>query len=295
MDDPRRRPPPFPPLAVRQQGNYISVRERPGPFGERGTLNRPRPIEMPRLGQQRLHTRLGYEVSPSSEVWAFHAPWPLQLQVNRLSDDRAANCVAVALLDGGNRHVAPLVSTARGVGLPVTIPAGEYRIIASLGIAEEVAVELEVNAAPPFGLIGRTVARVGGLASFPAKARWGLVGAAPATASGRGRLIDGSRSLSGQALAAAGGAARLRTPLLRGVATQVAAAFGRIRGQALARLKGGASASAGGSGLIRGVIWLDEPGSLWRARLNGGVLELNRAYFSSDPQLQRQQLLAAGL
>lgn len=295
MDDPRRRPPPFPPLALRQQGNYISVRERPGPFGERGTLNRPTPIEIPRLGQQRLHTRLGYEAIPSTEVWAFDAPWPLQLQVNRLSQDRAANCVAVALLDGGNRHVAPLVNTARGVGLPVAVPAGTYRIIASLGIAEEVTVELEVNAAPPVGLVGRAMAEIGGLASLLAGARRALSGVGSAAAGGRGRIVDDSRALHGGVLIGVGGTAALQSSGLKGVARQEVTTVGQIRDQSLAVLAGAAFVSAGGHGLIREVIWRNEPANSWRARRSGEALELNRAYFSSDPQLQRQQLQAAGL
>lgn len=295
MDDPRRRPPPFPPLAVRERGNYISVRERPDSQGGRGTLNRPKPIEMPRLGQQVLHTRLGYEATPSTEVWAFHAPFPLQLQVTRRSEDRAANCVAVALLDEGNRRVAPLVATARGVGLPVTVPAGSYRIIAALGIPEEVTVELEVNVAPPVGLAGSLLARLAGAGSLISTTRRSLSGSARAVIAGGGRVAIRGLALNGVAQAAAGGRLLVRTELLAGVASQGLTASGGLGDFQPAFMAGQTSLAAGGQALLRPVVWRNDPESFWRARRSGETLELNRAYLSTDPALQRQQLEEAGL
>lgn len=295
MDDLRRSPPPFPPLAVRERGNYISVREKADPQGGRGTLNRPKVVEMPRLGQQRLQTRLGYEATPSSEVWAFHAPYAMQLQVNRLSEDRAANCVAVALLDGDNRHVAPLVSTARGVGLPVTIPPGDYRIIASLGIPEEVVVEIEVNAAPPVGLHSRLVVQAGGRGVLLSTTRRSLRALSTVVAGGRGRLVIGGRSLAATAVVAVGGRLALRQPLLTGRADQGLVGSGTLTAAEVSAVQGRAASAAGGRALLRPVVWRNEPQAFWRARRSGAVLEFNRAYFSTDVPLQRQQLLEAGL
>lgn len=295
MDDPRRRPPPFPPLAVRERGNYISVRERPDPHGGRGTLNRPKPIEVPRLGKQVLHTRLGYEACPSSEVWSFEVPFAVQLQVNRLSEDRAANCVAVALLDAANRHVAPLVATARGFGHPVTVPAGEYRIIASLGIPEEVAVDIEVNTAPPISLAGALVGRLGGQGILLSTTRRALTGRAMTTLRGEGRLAVHGVSLQGVAAASAGGAGALQAEGLAGLSQTSLLGRGSLSEKVPARLLGRAAATLDGRALLLPVIWRDDPETFWRARRSGATLELNRAYFSSDPALQRQQLLEAGL
>ncbi len=295
MDDLRRSPPPFPPLAVRERGNFISVREARSQSGGWGTLNRPKPIEMPRLGQQTLHTRLGFEATPSSEVWGFQAPYPLQLQVNRRSEDRMANCVAVALLDGGNRHVAPLVATARGIGAPVTVPAGEYKIIASLGIAEEVTVELEVNVAPPLSLAGRLLQVAGGAGALLSSTRRGLTGVAMAAGGGRGLLGVVGRRLIAAAPMAAAGQLVLRAPLLAGRAVQGMTAFGRLDLGSITLLRGTALAAAGGRAPLRPIVWVNDPESFWRVRRNGAVLEINRAYFATDPALQRQQLLEAGL
>lgn len=295
MDDLRRSPPPFPPLAVRERGNYISVRQASNQDGGWGTLNRPKRIDIPRLGQVQLHTRLGYEAMPSSEVWAFQVSYPLQLQVNRLSEDRMANCVAVALLDGENRHVAPLVATARGVGQPVRIPAGSYKIIASLGIAEDVTVEIEVNAAPPVGVAGRVPMVLEAFGSLLSATRKGLVGLGAAAGGGRGVLSVFGRALAGSAAATSGGLLKLQSQMLVGSAVQGVAATGRLDLRPPTQLQGTGMVSAAGRGRSSPIVWLTEPDNAWRARRNGLILELNRAYFATDPALQRQQLLEAGL
>lgn len=293
MDESRRQNGPSPALAVRERGNYISVRQKPDQTGGWGTLNRPKQFEMPWLGRHSLHTSLGYEAMPSSEVWAFATPRGLQLQVTRRSDDAMANCVAVALLDDNNRHVAPLVATAGGVGEPVTVPAGEYRIIASLGVAEMVQIELEVNAQPALALQGRgavrTVARL--LSRSIGQRRFSA--RSLATAHGRGITALAEQLLAGQGGVRVGGTGWLASHRLQGMAEMALQAVGQLTGDSGVPLVGTAPVGAGGALTIRAVVWRDEPDDLWRVRLVGGVIEVNRAYFGADVALQRQQLAAA--
>lgn len=148
--------PPFPPherpgLRARQGRNGISVRQQavsPTGMRTRGTLVRPLPLQVPRYGTTERVTQLGFSATPSTEVWEFTVPAPTWLRVVRKSSDRMINCVAVALLDEGNKRVAPLVARESGIGDPVRIEAGTYKVIAALGLAEEVRLELDIHSWP---------------------------------------------------------------------------------------------------------------------------------------------------
>ncbi len=120
---------------MRQQGNFITVRQKPDQDGGWGSLLNPKPLELSLFNAVRVRTRLGYEAVPASEFWEFSTPSSLLLRVDRVSADRYACHVGVALLDADNRRVAPLVQSASGRGTTVRIEAGQYKVVASLGMA----------------------------------------------------------------------------------------------------------------------------------------------------------------
>jgi hypothetical protein len=127
----------------------LSVREPPRKTGDHGTLLKPNPVGLEVDGLTRLRTRLGYEAIPSSDFWCFTVNRDTELRVDRVSDDIYAVHVGVALIDQHNMRVAPLVQTQDGHGDWVRIKPGYYKIVASLGMPEEVAVELQVQARHP--------------------------------------------------------------------------------------------------------------------------------------------------
>jgi len=303
MDDrPRQLPQEQPGLRLRQQGNFISVRQKPDQDAGWGTLRQPKRFELPLLTPHRLKSHLGFEAVPASEFWQFSVSGRVRLQVNRLSADRYANSVGVALLDQGNRRVAPLVQSASGRGEPVEIGPGTYKVVASLGIAENIKdLVLEFLTTP-----------VGG----------GLDGVALAWAQGRGQLLDrgdqGHRLLHGRAVAgpvvghatlgyaqlhghtaiAAAqvlGLARLlvttSTAALHGRGVATVAGHARLTGWVLDKLKGTATVGpVAASGTLAAVRWVDQPHVNWRARVTAGVVELNRSYvhFDVDPPSQQR-------
>lgn len=296
MDEPRRLPPPYPPLALRQRGNAISVRQKPDQDAGWGTLNRPKRFELPLLQPHSLYTRLGYEAEPSSEVWQFTATAAVTLQVNRISSDRYANSVAVALLDGANRRVAPLVESALGVGQPVRLEPGVYKLVAALGLPEQVTVELQLNAAPANGLVGALRAQLNGLGVLlQQQSQRRLSGAAPISVGGRGCLINAAGHLKANAPLELRATGVLRRPLLQASSSIGLRASGALHPRGVAVLTGKARQQAAATLQIRPVRWLDQPNTFWRARVVGGVLELNRSYLAHgmDPAstaLQQQQL-----
>ena len=296
MDEPRRLPPPYPPLALRQRGNAISVRQKPDQDAGWGTLNRPKRFELPLLQPHSLYTRLGYEAEPSSEVWQFTATAAVTLQVNRISSDRYANSVAVALLDGANRRVAPLVESALGVGQPVRLEAGVYKLVAALGLPEQVNVELQLNAAPAHGLVGLLPMQLKGMgALLQQQPQRRLHGLAQAMVSGTGRLASAAGFLKANAPLQLQATGLLRQPQLQGSAAVNLQASGALHPGAVASLAGSSQQQAAATLQIRPVVWLDEPLNFWRARLSGGVLELNRSYLAAggnpaSTALQQQQL-----
>lgn len=309
MDDLRRTPPPYPSLAVRQRGNAISVRQKPDQDGGWGTLHRPKALNLPLLGSARVRTRLGYEAEASTEVWAFTAKTDLRLQVTRHSEDRYANCVAVALVDGGNRRVAPLVATASGVGEAATVPPGYYKLVVSLGVAEQVQVELELSASPARTLQAAALLTAGGLGTLLTPPM--LVGRALIVARGLAALLQ-QRLLGGKAAIQAGGRGVLREQLLAASATIRAGGTGALHAAPVAALVGhppgvferGVFASgvftriaaAGAQSRLATVQVLQRPDQPWRARRSGGTLELNGVYFRlDDPAAAREQLREAGL
>jgi len=309
MDDLRRTPPPYPSLAVRQRGNAISVRQKPDQDGGWGTLHRPKALNLPLLGSARVRTRLGYEAEASTEVWAFTAKTDLRLQVTRHSEDRYANCVAVALVDGGNRRVAPLVASAGGVGEVATVPPGYYKIVASLGVAEQVQIELELSLSPARTLQAAALLTAGGLGALLTPPM--LAGRALIVARGLASLLQ-QRLLGGKAAIRAGGRGALREQLLAARAAIAAGGAGALHAAPVAALVGqppgvfergvftrgvfGWVATASPRGRLAAVQVLQRPDQPWRARRSGNTLELNGAYFRlDDPAAAREQLREAGL
>jgi len=296
MDDrPRQVPQERPGIAVRQQGNFISVRQKPDQDAGWGTLLNPKRFELPLLTPHRIKSHLGYEAVPSSEFWQFSVSGRVRLQVNRLSADRYAGSVGVALLNQANQRVAPLVQSASGRGEPVEIGPGTYKVVASLGIAESIKdLIFEFHTTP-----------VGG--SLRGMASGWLQGAGRMLAGDRQQLA-GSSSMNGSAIGAihanqlqaaadvrAGG---LGVPLVSALAMSAtasvsAAGSGQLRAAAVVALRGTACLEAAGStAQLSTVRWLSEPDGNWRARSVGGVAEFNRSYvhFAVDPITQQQLL-----
>jgi hypothetical protein len=318
MDDrPRQVPQQQPGLRMRQQGNFISVRQKPDQDGGWGTLLHPKRFELPLLTPHRLKSRLGYEAVPASEFWQFSVSGRVRLQVNRLSADRYANSVGVALLDQANRRVAPLVQSASGRGEPVEIGPGTYKVVASLGIAENLKdLVFEFHTTPLGGALvavgslllqgrGQLLRSRASCGSLDSGSRFGasgrsLAAAASLMASASGRLRASHLSSVGLVTASGSGtlAASARTPL--GAAAVLVAGRGRLRAQSVAALRALAQVGGlSGSAKLRGVRWLADPDGNWRARSVGGVVELNSSYvnFKADGATQQQLLraLAAAL
>jgi hypothetical protein len=297
-DPPRQAPPPFPRLSVQQRGNFISVRQKPDQDGGWGTLLNPKRLELPLLSPHRIKSRLGFEAVPSSEFWQFTVPGKVRLQVNRLSKDRYASSVGVALLDQGNRRVAPLVQSASGRGAPVEIEAGTYKVVASLGIAENLKdLVFEFFASPVGASLQSCVAlQLQGIGRLIGTAT-GLRGQAVVTAVLTGDLrLSNRRHPQGQGLMAVQGNGQLGGALrsLQGTAALQASSSAQLLVRRVARLRGKSVTAMPALGSLAAVRWLQEPQQPWRARIQGSVLELNAAYirFSGSSDSQRAVLQA---
>lgn len=295
MDDLRRVPPPFPPLALRERGNFISVRQKPDQDAGWGTLSNPKRFELPLLTPHLLRSTLGFEAEPASEFWQFSINARVRLQVNRISEDRYASCVGVALLDQNNRRVAPLVQSAGGRGEPVEIGPGLYKVCASLGIAERLKeLRLEFIATPVGGALQGMVTTTAGGLGVMLRSGAGVRGGAMATASGAAALQQPAGLLHGRGIAVAGGAAvpGRRSAVLRAEGGGGASGAAVLTPCQPEPLQGSGSATAGGAVRWRTVRWRDEPQSNWRARQVGDVVEFNRSYvlFNRDPISQRALL-----
>jgi hypothetical protein len=282
-DSPRQLPHPQS-LAVRQQregqrGNAISVRQKPDQDAGWGTLRQPKRFELPLLSPHRIKSRLGYEAVPASEFWQFTVTGPVRLQVNRISKDRYANSVGVALLDENNQRVAPLVQSASGRGTPVEIQAGTYKVVASLGLAENLKdLVFEFLALPSGGRIrgaGDLLLGGGGMLTHRQLSGVGLM--LPLEASAR-RLA--SRQLQAAGTAVVIGTAALQDPrrALQGAASMAISAQGVLHTAVGQQMEGEVMLQVRGRGRLAAVQWLDEPQNAWRAREAAGVLQLNRAY-----------------
>lgn len=283
MDElPRQVPQQHPGLGIRagQGGNFISVRQKPDQDGGWGTLQKPKPLELPLLGRKEVRTRLGYEAESSTDVWAFTTPRPLRLKATRRSDDRYANCVAVALLNGDNRRVASLVASANGQGDIVLLSAGSYKLIAALGIAEKVQVAIELDTTPASLLQGRSSSGSGGLGHLLAQAM--LRGVAPLrTPTAAAQLLHrgASRALHLQALIRSGGQLRLQRHLLQAAASFTTTAAAQLRAALRPQsLQAAATTTAGGRGQLAIIRWVVDPDHYWTTRSSGNILEINRSY-----------------
>lgn len=122
-------------LRVRQGRNYVTVREKPVQDQFHGTLVNPKRWELPSMGGiTEATTQLGYEAVPSTDVWQITVPRKSDLRMTRISSDRYAVHVGAALIDQNNKRVAPLVQSASGKGEVVTVEAGTYKVVVSLGM-----------------------------------------------------------------------------------------------------------------------------------------------------------------
>jgi len=273
-------------LRVRQQRNFISVREKPLANRGVGTLLHPKPIELPLTGRvQTFEVSLGYEAVPSTDVWAIAVPRRSQLQLNRINNDPYAVHVAAALVDRQNRRVAPLVQSASGVGAVVDVEPGFYKIVISLGmpvLLKPVPFELRCTA---------TSAGVQGLGQIKVLAqallhREHLRALGLVRVSARSRLL--ARTLHGQALVRleVGGLARLaanqRRPA-RAVGVSQVLASAVLSAQSGGRLAApGGDAGVWGRGRLAAVRWTNDPMDRRRAWFDHGVVVLNRAYVNLD-------------
>jgi hypothetical protein len=208
----------------------------------------------------------------------------------------------VALLDQNNRRVAPLVQSASGRGEPVEIEAGTYKVVASLGRAENLKDLVFEFLASPIGARLRSTA----LLLFPLQGRLqgrsrqgrnrSLVGAAvlqPLIGIGRLHAGTGGLHLKGRGDVTAGGTGALQAPgqSLRGVAAAAMPATGHLRARRAKAIRGICLAAGLGRGSLVPVRWLNEPHNPWRARAVNGVCELNRAYVRFDVGTAEQQRL----
>jgi hypothetical protein len=293
---PRQLPQVRPGIAgIRQSGNFISVREKPDQDAGWGSLQRPKPLELPLLKPHRVRSHLGYEAVPATEVWQFTTAAAVTLQVNRISGDRYANSVAVALLNTYNQRVAPLVQSASGRGAAVEIKAGSYKVIAALGIAENVKFELEFNLTPSAGALRGQAAATAQAVATPLQ-RTPLAG-----------WLRRRRLQLSAALLPAGGGLRPRPPaltlqpsqllqhsLLQSQAAVTACAKALLSSQLkLAALQPAPlTATVSAAGQLAAVRWLRQPGEKWRARIAAdGACEFNSAYvnFNLEPRALEQQ------
>lgn len=106
---------------------------------------------------------LGFEGIPASTCYVIECASRCELLVNRRGgpvavprgmspgaairpalEDRYLNCVEVSLLDGTTRRRLATLTNAKGDGITQILQPGRYLIVASLGIAENVPVRLEV-------------------------------------------------------------------------------------------------------------------------------------------------------
>lgn len=276
-------------LRVRQQRNFISVREKPLANRGVGTLLHPKPIELPQTGKpQTFEVSLGYEAVPSTDVWQITVQRRSQLQLNRINNDPYVVHVAAALVDHNNRRVAPLVQSASGVGAVVDVEPGRYKIVISLGMPvmlKPVPFELFCTATSA-GL--RAVGQLKVLAQVAFR-RKHLQALGLAWVSGQATLL--SRTLRGQGLLRleVGGLSRLssnqRRPTHAIGVTQVSASAVLSAHTGGRLVAPGGNAGIWGRGRLAAVRWVSEPLDRRRAWFDHGVVVLNRAYVSlnQDP------------
>jgi len=177
----------------------LTIREKTGQ--RLGTLQQPLPlpvnltvVEPP---PQVLAVTLGYDGQAPTAVWAFEGQRRMEVSAVRRSSDPLANAVGVSVVDPrDHRLVGRLVCNDNGTGDTVVLPKGRYLLVASLGLLEEVSVELVVRIAPPkVPLVGRAT---GGDASV---------------------LTPPEQLLEGIGLGGDAGSQLLSQPLLEGIAT----------------------------------------------------------------------------
>ena len=117
-----------------------------------GTPQAPLPltIDLSRVepAPLRLQSRLGYEMVPATQVYSLEAPRHFELRIDRASEDRYARFIAVAVMDLSSRERLYQISRASGEGEWQELPAGRFLVICSLGVAEEVALDLQLQARP---------------------------------------------------------------------------------------------------------------------------------------------------
>lgn len=283
----------------RQFGNYISVRQKPDQDGGWGTLRKPKDFQVSFLEPLRLKSRLGYEAVPASEFWRFRVDTAVSLQVDRISDDRYSNHVGVALLDGNQRRVAPLVQSASGYGDVVNIPAGTYIIVASLGVPvsiRELALQVTaVPAAAALQMVAVLASGWGGGLMLAAGSPGGLLAFAGAMAFGE---VGGDAALLQMAepspqIMTAGSAILVEAPQLCSDSVGGVTALGAVHDGSAQFLDAmGRVGPFVGSASLAPVVWIHAPYESWQCRHVSGVVELNSEYVSFSDPAQLSPLLA---
>lgn len=274
-------------LRVRQARNGISVREKPVIDRFHGTLVNPKPLELPvQGGVIEFTTRLGYESLSASDFWWISVPRKSHLRVDRISDDIYAVHVGVALLDGNNRRVAPLVQSASGKGEVVTVERGEYKIVAALGMPvalKPLTLQLEVIAVAA-SIQGLGVASVIGFASLRNQH---LVALGSFSAGGQGAINRNTLHGEGTISLEFGGESKI------GVYRKYTKAIGVLQVQGLGNISAfntprmvapGGDAGIWAQGKLATITWANEPMNRRRAWFDadGVTVVLNRAYVDLD-------------
>jgi hypothetical protein len=123
----------------------LTIRERNGQ--RLGTVQNP--LHLPVVPRQTLSITLGYDGEAPTAVWALTVTRRMELRVERRSTDPLANAVGVTVMDPISRQqMGRLVCNADGTGEMALLPPGRYLMIASLGLLEQVSVDLVVQLVP---------------------------------------------------------------------------------------------------------------------------------------------------
>lgn len=116
-----------------------------------GTLSNPIAvaIDLSRLNPPPIERRqlLGYEAIPSTAVYGISSPRRFELQLTRDGSDRYAVHIQITVINSAGQAVAA-ITRADGQLNWLTLPAGDYRIIAALLIPEQVELGLTIEARP---------------------------------------------------------------------------------------------------------------------------------------------------
>lgn len=113
-----------------------------------GTLQEPLPWDVTvggaagLVGQSEVSFLLSYDTLPSTNVFSVTLKRRVQFRIDRVSEDRLASNVGVALLDSQRQRIGTLVSSYDGKGETYELKPGTYLIVASNFIPETIDITL---------------------------------------------------------------------------------------------------------------------------------------------------------